>query len=326
MKWQTKVDVEAPERKQDYHTRFFLLGSCFTENTGRLLAERKFSSFLNPMGIQFNPVSMARVMERLVREMDFAEQELFLHQGLYRTFDAHSSLSREGAVETIAVLNGALAKGRKAIADAGVLVLTPGTAIVHRDKQSNRVVANNHKLPAERFERTLLTVDEVAQSLQKTIQLAREKQPALQVILTLSPVRHSRNGLPANSRSKAILLEGIWQCKESMNDVAYFPSFEIMMDELRDYRFYDRDMVHPSQAAIDHIWERFSQWMFDDETQRLIAEVEDVVRACNHRLLHPASSDAMMFRKRLAERLETMMEKHPHLDFTRELNALKSEA
>lgn len=326
MKWQTMVDVDPLAGKHDYHTHFFLLGSCFTENTGRLLIERKFDTFSNPLGIQFNPVSMARVMERLLREEDFCENELFYHQGLYRAYDAHSALSREGVADTLMQLNGALAKGREALADTDVLVLTPGTAIVHREKRSNRVVANNHKLPSETFDRTILSVEEVVQSLRSTIDLAREMQPDLQVILTLSPVRHSRNGMPANSRSKAILLEGIWQCKASTSNVMYFPSYEIMIDELRDYRFYNRDMIHPSQAAIEHIWERFSHWLFDDETLLLIGEVEHVLRACKHRILHPGSDDARMFRENLVKRLETMMAKHPYLDFRKELAILKNKA
>jgi len=319
MKWQTKVTVEPFNQQINYKHRFYLIGSCFAEHIYHALNQRKFQATCNSFGIMYNPFSLAKTVSRIVNKVEFQKEEFFKHQDLYRHFDSHSSVSGPELQETVQLHNDLLHKDYIDIKQRDVCIITLGSAFVSELLPGKKIVANNHKLPAKNFESRMLSVNEVKSSLTKLVKDIRSINPRMLFVFTVSPVRHIKSGLLTNSRSKAVLLEGISQLVESGDNLFYFPVYEIFMDELRDYRFYAKDMVHPSDVAVEYIWERFSEWIFRQETLETIKAVEQIQLAFAHRILHKKSQESEKFIRATKAKVEFLTKKYPYLDFSDEL-------
>lgn len=309
MKFRTEIEVAAWSHPIDYNHNIVSLGSCFADNIARILARYKFRITASPTGILFNPASIAEAMEAMLRREAVSHDELIEHEGRYLHHDFHSSLSGATAEEAVATMTRVRECGGDALRSADLLIVTLGTAWVYRLASNGAVVANCHKQPASKFRRELLSVGEIVEALRRILRAA-----GCRVVFTLSPVRHAGEGLEDNSLSKALLRVAISEvCKES-EAASYFPSYEIVMDDLRDYRFYADDLVHPSPAAIEYIAEKFFKAATTPLTQQRMQSVERVVRAAEHRPANPQSEEFRKFCQRELEAIAKLSE----IDFSEE--------
>ena len=285
MKFRTEIEVKAWQTPLEYSHNILCLGSCFATNIGEELKRRKFRVTIAPTGILFNPASIAHSLH-LMSEVEIPrEDELIELDGRYVHHNFHSSIAGESPQETLSKISEALQCGNKALHSADLTIVTLGTAWVYRLRNSGKVVANCHKQPHQQFYRELLTVEECVEHLEEIMSHTTNR-----VLFTVSPVRHVGEGLEDNSLSKSILRVAIdIICRRHSQRALYFPSFEIVIDDLRDYRFYGEDMVHPSHQAIEYITEKFCEATLSPKSKELMAKVEGVVRAVNHRPNNPRS-------------------------------------
>ncbi len=290
MKFRTPIEIAPFEAKIDYSDRILAIGSCFAEAVGGRLLSSKFRATVNPTGVLFNPASICRTLQRFERKELITKDEL--HEGWFH-YDFHSSLSAPTAEECIARINRAIELGHSALTSSDWIVVTLGTAWIYELATSGEVVANCHKQPSAKFRRRRLSVGEIVDMLNKTF---AHLLPTKKMILTLSPVRHLGDGLSENSLSKATLRIAIEEfVKEHPARAFYFPAYEIFVDDLRDYRFYGEDMVHPSSVGVDYVWEKFCDVALSLESGQLLSRVMDVVRASQHRPVNRQSEGHRRF-------------------------------
>lgn len=284
-----------------------MVGSCFTENIGSRLTDRKFNIAVNPFGIVYNPVSIASCLERLLGpKPEFQKEDLFEHMGLWHSWEHHGRFSRPDLQETLSQINDTCATAAEQLKGCSRLIITLGTSDVFYLKETGRIVANNHKMPATYFEQRRISFDEVVETLSNVLQKIFESQIGLQVIFSVSPVRHTRNGLVENQRSKAVLLLACEVLSRQYENVHYFPAYELLLDDLRDYRFYAADMIHPSDVAVDYIWNYFSEMYFSAETRKLNTAIEKVLTALNHRPFNPESEEYKAFVAKQREEMKRL--------------------
>ena len=305
MKFTTPINIK-PNKTIDHNSRIVMLGSCFAENISKRLIDCGFDVVVNPMGILYNPKSIATALERLIAGTEFTEDELFYHNGLWASFMHHGSFSHADKNEALRTMNERLREGHEQLKNATHLIITFGSAEVY--ERNGMVVSNCHKLPAREFTHRLLSVDEIKNLYNKEAQ----NIAPLQTIFTISPVRYMGEGAHHGQLNKATLLLATNQiCKSTGAD--YFPSYEIMMDELRDYRFYATDMIHPSEVAVDYIYERFAETYLTDEAIRTAEEVRKIKKSLSHRPLHPDSEEYEKFQKKLSQQIDAIAKKYPNI-------------
>jgi len=274
--------VEAQRLPSLYYTdRLVCMGSCFADRMGQLFQAARFRAVVNPHGVLFNPQSIALTIER-ARGTDGKISDLYFQEGRWVSLDYHSQLSATTKEDALSKIRSANEQLQTALDTAQWLVLTMGTAWVYRLRATGQVVANCHHFPASHFTRELLSVQEIVAAWHRVLELLRERNPTLRVLLTVSPVRHLRDGMMDNSVSKATLLLAVHQLAESEREVYYFPSYEIMMDELRDYRFYEADMTQPSVMAREYIGLRLREAWFAQETSNLFARIRQLQKMEEH--------------------------------------------
>jgi hypothetical protein len=296
MKFRTEIAIKQWKNRIDHSHNILSLGSCFADNISRLLAYYKFRVTASPTGILFNPLSIAQSIEAMQSNKRINAEELIESDGRYLHHDFHSSLSGATVEEALERMNSALALGAEALHNADYLIVTLGTAWAYRLRSSGKVVANCHKQPSSNFERELLDIETIVEALERIA-----ARCSARIILTVSPVRHIGEGMEDNSLSKALLRVAVSEvCARRGERVGYFPSYEIMMDDLRDYRFYASDMAHPTEQAVDYIADKFFSVALCDEAKSLMQWVHKVVSASEHRPFDPASEAYKTFcRKQL---------------------------
>ena len=297
MKLYTSVDIAPSARQIGYGDKILLLGSCFADNIGAKFSEHYFQATINPFGTLYNPASIAAAITNV------GNSQLVEHNGLWHSMMHHGAFSGKDKEEVLTRCEQSRALLHSALMEASTVVVTFGTAWVY--EMGDRVVANCHKLPANRFTRRCLTVNEIVEMWQPIVATMPDKH----WIFTVSPIRHVKDGLHANQISKAILLQAVDQLGQS-----YFPSYEIMMDELRDYRFYAEDMVHPSAVAVEYIWQRFVDTYMNKDTQTEMRVLNQLWRDNQHRMLHPDTDEARTFLQRLAERKAQLQQRYPWIE------------
>ncbi len=316
----TPVEIVAPPWKTNYRMKHLFIGSCFTENIGDKMAELKFITDINPFGILYNPESISQSIRRLISSKPFIEEDLFFHAGLWHSYSHHSRFSSLSPEISLRGINSRLLFSSAFLKQADFLFLTFGTAWVYELKSTGRIVANCHKVSAGEFKRYRLSVSEIVSSFREILTDLWKLNPGIKLIFTVSPVRHLNDGAVGNQLSKAILLLSIDALRNGFgNDrIYYFPSYELVMDELRDYRFYAEDMVHPSPVAVNFIWERFSESFVDAESTELSKKILSVLQDWNHRPLNKNSKEFVTFIKKSLQKIEEIAGKHPYLDFSEE--------
>jgi hypothetical protein len=308
MKLSTPVALQPLDKKIDYHSRLLWMGSCFAENMGNQFAQLGFSQLSNPFGILFQPLALQRLVERALQANYFTKTDLVYHNGLWHCFELHSICSNSDPEAMLKQLNAKLNLLKTQLKKATHIGFTLGTAWVYRHLERDEVVANCHKIPQAQFAKELLSVGQIETALQKLIESIQAVNPNVQVLFTVSPVRHSKDGLVENQRSKAQLLVALHQLIET-HKAYYFPAYEILLDELRDYRFYADDLLHPSPLAIRYIWDKWLSISTTPETQALIAEVEAVQKSRQHRPFNPDTEEHTVFIEKLNKKEQELRNK-----------------
>lgn len=324
MEFYTRISIPKAPFTFSHTEQTVLLGSCFAENIGKKLEENKFKTDLNPFGTLYNPSSIAEAIRMLLRPERFTGDDLFQHEGIYHSFSHHSRFSSSSETECLANINGRLFRSADSLRKSRRMILTFGTAWVYRLKSSGKVVSNCHKLPEKMFDRQLLTVEKITTEWKSLLLSLWEQNPDLKILFTVSPIRHWKDGAHGNQLSKATLLLAIDVLqKEFPERTAYFPAYEIMMDELREYRFYADDMLHPSPAAVEYIWERFTDNMFSTDSLAILKEWKDIQKAINHKPFQPESEAYKRFISQTLLKIERLNEKFPFFDMTNEVEKIK---
>ena len=297
-----------------------LLGSCFSDNIGAKLQGALFNALVNPMGTLYNPMNIACGVNRLIDCEPIAGQTLFMQSGVWNSFEFHSRYSLPDKQATLERMNNRIQQGHEALKNAHLLTVSLGTALVYRLKTTGEVVANCHKVPQHEFERKMASVSEMAQTLDAMLTRLHEFNPELRIILTVSPIRHIADGLDTNSLSKASLRVAIHEAISSHREYCdYFPAYEILMDDLRDYRFYASDMVHPNDVAVEYIWQVFQATYLDDRSALAVARCERIHKRLQHRPMSANRETVERFNADTASVVRNLMKEYPYLSHHPEL-------
>lgn len=311
MDFRTELQIAASSFEIDYSSRGLMLGSCFVENIGAKMAAIKLPVEVNPLGIIYNPASIAATIERLSLRKLVGEDELFFDGQLWRHYDFHSRFCAADKAAALELMNSAIESGHRAIVESSYVILTLGTARIYRLKSSGKVVCNCHKTPQKDFLTERLSVEETVALIGSVIE---RYLPNKHIIVTVSPIRHLKDGFEENSRSKATLLLAAEQICSRPN-ASYFPAYEAVMDDLRDYRFYATDMAHPSEQAVDYIWNKFSKAMLSDQALQTAAQVSKVAQALAHRPFNPETAAHKAFVERTRAQAEQLTAQFPYMVF-----------
>jgi len=318
----TSINIPQPDFRIDYQSKLYFTGSCFSENIGLRFKQLKFPVCVNPFGVQYNPFSITNSLHKLLDKDCYYEEDLNFENELWFSFSHYTLFSDPDQQKCLDKINSSFSAAKNFISEADIIVITLGTSWAYLLKDTDQIVSNCHKLPAKRFNRTSLSTGQSVSELSTVIKRIKGINPQARFIFTVSPIRHWKDGAIENQRSKAELLLTIAQLEKELNDVYYFPAYEIMMDELRDYRFYASDMLHPSDQAIDYIWKRFTDTYFTEETVKATAEIEQLINSLNHRPIHTSTNNYKKFIFSIRTKLESLLKKYPNLDFSPELNLL----
>jgi len=315
----TRVDIPQSDFRISYKDSLLFLGSCFADLIGAKMKSHGWDVCINPFGVLYNPLSVAAGCKRILQPAPFTKDELFEYNGLYHSFMHQEHFSDRSVEATLTKINSALLTAAEHLSKASCLVITFGTAYVYRHKTDGSVVANCHKLPAATFDRALLSVEQIVAEWSALLDVLLSVNDRLKIIFTVSPIRHWKDGAHGNQLSKSILLLSQQAMSEKFHShVVYFPAYELMMDELRDYRFYADDLLHPSKVAVDYIWERFCEVYLDSETTEDLNEVESILRDINHRPFHPSSDSHKQFLKQALDKIKRIKAKNPTIYMAKE--------
>ena len=318
MKLQTKIPIASKQPKIDYDSKIVLLGSCFVENIGDKLSYAKFQTLQNPFGILFHPKAIENIIERALQDNSFTEEDVFFKNERWYCFEMHSSINAIHKKDFLVLINRKLAELKVYLLNSTHIVLTFGTAWVYRFIKSQKLVANCFKIPQKEFKKELLNVSDINSSLSNVISLIKESNPKASIITTVSPIRHLKDGFVDNNLSKAHLITAIHQVLSSeslLKTLFYFPSYEIMMDELRDYRFYKEDMIHPNNTAVSIILEAFNKAWISSETEPLQKAILAIQSSLKHKPFNPNSEDHLLFIKDLEAKISLIKKDVPHIKF-----------
>ena len=320
--FRTDIKPKAALFNIDYQCFTLGIGSCFIENIGAMLKTRQLPTLQNPFGIVYNPLSIARQLAAIStlnadsKGHFFTKNDLFQHNGLWASLQHHSKFSGEDRNSVLKNMNDSLETAQTFFKKTNRMILTLGTANVFIWRETGEVVANCHKLPPQYFEKKRLTVEEITVAFKPVFEHLFSQNTDCQIIITVSPIRHIRDGLVENNRSKAVLILAADALSQLFERVHYFPAYEMMMDDLRDYRFYESDMIHPNSTAIDYIWQHFSDTFFDDNTKNIIRNVEKINQMLAHRPLHGADTEGYQkFREQLNLKILALQKQYPFLNF-----------
>ncbi|MDQ6527636.1 GSCFA domain-containing protein [Flavobacterium sp. LHD-85] len=319
MQFRTQIPISKSNNPIDYNSKVLSVGSCFAENMAEKFDYFKFQNETNPFGIIFNPVSIEKLFCRISRQELFGEKDVFFYNERWHSYEVHSDLSNSDRQELLETLNKAVTETYKQLKEATHIIITLGTSWIYRNLEKDEIVANCHKVPQKQFSKELLSVEIIQKSIQNTIEAIQALNPNINFIFTISPVRHIKDGFVENQLSKSHLFTALHQVLKTHNSKLithnYFPSYEIMMDELRDYRFYNEDMLHPNQTAIDYIWKLFSENYVSEESVSVMKEVDEIQKSLRHRSFNPESDQHKKFLVNLQQKMKNVEEKWPHIVF-----------
>lgn len=297
--------------------KLLLIGSCFTENIGARLRQFKFSVLENPNGILFNPASIAKSIHSYINHKQYTADDLFYQNESWHSWEHHSRFSHPDPEVCLQQINQSQQQAHDYLKTADWLMITLGSAFVYQ-LHNDEVVANCHKVPTDKFRKKLMSVENVFTDLEKTIMALKAFNPAIKIIFTISPVRHLRDGFIENNLSKSALIQAVHQLVNEQEMIFYFPAYELVIDDLRDYRFYAEDMVHPNYAATNYAWEKFTTACISTGTLNLMKEINVINAAKSHKPFNPTSEQHKIFLQTNLEKLEQLNRQFPYIDFTEE--------
>lgn len=316
MKLRTEIQTSVLSHQITHSQQGLSLGSCFADNIANKLSRIKFPILANPFGTLYNPLSIYNALARLEQNTPFEQNELFSYNNLWHSNLHHGDFSQEDKEITLTNINTQYAKAIKNLAESDYIIITFGTIWYYRDLATGEVVSNCHKRPESQFKREKLSSQTIVELYTQLLNTTLKNK---HIIFTVSPIRHLKDGLIENSLSKATLISAIHTIKDNFpNQVDYFPSYEIMNDDLRDYRFYKEDMTHPSDQAINYIWEQFSKAAFNEPTLTLNKQINNIIQASEHRILKLQSESHKAFCHKMLQQIATLKTQFPNLDLSRE--------
>lgn len=323
--FRTKIDIQPGPFKLNYQTKSIFMGSCFSENIGEKMNSLKFPVLLNPFGVLYNPESIRNALDIIIDHHPFSEDDLYCYNNKWLSFYHDTSFSSESREHCYKHIKEKINESSKALKQAKYLFVTFGTAWVYRWEESGNIVSNCHKIPASQFERSRLSIEGIFVEWASLINRLLQFNSRLKIVFTVSPVRHWKDGAIENQLSKSTLIMAVHQIKKMFTGVDYFPAYEIMMDDLRDYRFYADDMVHPGNVAIDYIWNLFRKKYIDEIAVEISEKVNKLNQAINHRPFNVKSTDHQKFLKRELNKIHLLQQEYPFLDFEKEIQILQDQ-
>jgi len=315
MKLQTKIALQPQKNQIDYSSKVLLLGSCFSDNIGEKIEYFKFQNLVNPFGIFFHPIAIEKLVTRAINEAFFTEDDIFYYNERWCCYEVHSELSEIEKDAYLKNLNKRLLQLNEYLKSASHIIFTYGTSWVYRFIETDSIVTNCYKVPQNKFLKEILSEEEISASIDNTITLIKAINPTVNVITTVSPVRHIKDGAIENTRSKAHLITSLHKEVSTKNRIYYFPSFEIMMDELRDYRFYNEDLIHPNKTAISIIWEAFKNVWIAEETKAIQKEISTIQTGLQHIPFNSKSEAHELFLNGLKEKMDALSKRYSHIKF-----------
>jgi len=323
--FRTILPLQKSSLSIDYQSPILCMGSCFTQNIGQRLIDFKFPTLINPFGILYNPLSIKNNLDHLLAVKNYTSEDLFFHQDLWHSFDHHGAFSNPDQNSILSQINTRLKAAQLFLKKTKILILTFGTSNIFIKKSTQKVVANCHKIPNMEFEKRRLTIAEILEALTPVLEKLNATHPEMEVIFTVSPVRHLKDGLLENQRSKATLLLAIEALTQQFPFAHYFPAYELVLDDLRDYRFFEKDMAHPNELAIEYIWNAFQTTYFSVSTKAIFKQIKKVVQASLHRPFHAETNTHQQFVKKQLEKIELLTQQYPFLEFTKEYHLFKAQ-
>jgi hypothetical protein len=325
MDFRLELNIKPFEKQVNIRNRVMLVGSCFTDHISKRLLQHKFNVLENPNGILFNPASISQSIANYISAKEYTSDDLFYFNELWTSWEHHTRFSRPAKEECLEEINASSASAHHFLHSTNWIIITLGSSFVYELKDNShggmagQVAANCHKVPAQHFNHRLLLYGEVENYLGSMVSSLKKFNPGINIIFTISPVRHFREGLVENNRSKALLHTGVHSMVQEHENVFYFPSYELIIDDLRDYRFYAEDMVHPNYQATNYVWEKFSEAVIDEESRLLMKQLQPIHLALNHRALHPGSDQHKKFLNTMMERTKQLAVQYPFLNLSEEL-------
>jgi hypothetical protein len=318
MDYRTTFSIPPSKSKISYNSPVMFIGSCFASEIGSKMAEGKMDVLINPSGMVYNPVSAANIITLIIENREFSEKDLYIYKDTKLSFYHYTDFESVNSSALLEKINSVTDQSSRFLKNAKFLFITFGTARVYRFIESGEIVSNCHKLPADLFSVELLEKEEIVRSWTDIINRLHLFNRDLKVIFTISPVRHWKDGAHGNQVSKSMLFLSIEELLKNPVVEGYFPAYELLMDDLRDYRYYSDDMLHPSDVAIDYIWKAFSKCYITDETQNLWKEVQAISKAKNHRILSESPSGKNEFANNMLKRISAIENKISGIDLAEE--------
>lgn len=319
MQFFAPINIKPVQPSITYNDRILLTGSCFTEHIGNHLMDAKFNVLQNPNGILFDTLSVCRSLVSYIENKQYTADDLFYLNECWHNWQYHSRFSNIDQQECLRNINASQNATHTFLANASWLIVTLGSSFCYKLAETGMPVANCHKAPAKQFIKYLCTIDESVAALEETLEQLFQLNPKLNIIFTISPVRHLRDGVVDNNRSKARLIEAVHHTVNKFEKAHYFPAYELVIDVLRDYRFYDIDLTHPNYAATSFVLEKFAETCFDAPTVSLMEEIRKIVIGSNHKAFNPSSQQHKQFLQTHFEKTTALQQQYPQLDFSKEL-------
>lgn len=318
MELRTTFDIDQSPFRIAFTDRIMLIGSCFASSIGAQLEMGKMNVMINPAGTVYNPVSVCNTLDTITYEREFAEDDLYCHNGIWLSFFHHTDFSSDDQEKALEKINVRLKLASAFLKDSKFLFITLGTARIYRLKKTGLIVSNCHKLPSDQFSSELLSVNEIVNILSEQLDRLKSLYPQLIVVFTISPVRHMKDGAHGNQVSKSVLFLAVEELLLHSSFPLYFPAYELVMDDLRDYRFYSDDMIHLSASAISYIWEAFTDAFFDSDTFKIWNEAASITRALSHRFNTDNTSGKKIFAERMLKQISGMEKRVPGINLSAE--------
>jgi hypothetical protein len=324
MDFRLELNIKPFENQVNIRDHIMLVGSCFTDHISKRLSQYKFHVLENPNGILFNPASISHSISNYINGKKYKGSDLFYFNELWNSWEHHSVFSHPGKRDCLDEINDSVELAHEFLSYTNWIIITLGSSFVYELKDDSLggvagyVAANCHKVPAQHFNHRLLSFTEVENYLESIVLSLKQYIPGIKIVFTISPVRHSREGLVENNRSKALLHSGVHSMIQNHENVFYFPSYELVIDDLRDYRFYAEDLIHPNYQATNYVWEKFSEAVIDEESRLLMKQLHPIHLALNHRAMHPGSAQHKKFLNSMLEKTKQLMDQFPFLDLSEE--------
>lgn len=320
--FRTIIQVEKVAQQIDYAQKLLAIGSCFTEHIGQKLQHYKFDVVINPTGIVYNPISIANSLQLLLNQQVLTSTDLLFHQERWLSLQHHGRFSHHNQGTCLAQINQATKKGYTQLKNAHVLLLTLGTAFVYQYKATGQVVANCHQLPANQFDSYSIDTTTIVKTFERLFDQIQVLNPTIKIVFTVSPIRHWKDGAVQNQYSKATLLLAIHELMNQYKNIFYFPAYEIMLDDLRDYRFYEADMIHPNQVAIDYIWQQFKEAYIEKKCWPMMKQIAQIRQSALHRPRNPSSQRHKTFVNSQLGKIATLKKQYSFFNFEEEITLL----